>query len=181
MHELRIIKGDATEPIGVGIKIIAHICNDEGAWGAGFVMALSAKDAEPECDYRRWFKRRFLAKRWSQLFQPFALGEIGLPLSPYSRDGTFVCNMIAQHGVGPDEHGRPPIRYAYLMQCLHRLRRQAVALQATVHMPRIGCGLAGGKWEYVSQIVENTLTKHGIEVTVYDFETPNLHLDAPTN
>jgi len=30
--------GDATQPQGEGVKVIAHICNDIGAWGAGFVI-----------------------------------------------------------------------------------------------------------------------------------------------
>jgi hypothetical protein len=39
---------------------------------------------------------------------------------------------------------------------------------ASVHMPRIGAGLAGGKWDVISQIVEDELTAKGIPVTVYD-------------
>ena len=35
--------GDATEPVGAGRKIIAHICNDRGIWGGGFTGALSKK------------------------------------------------------------------------------------------------------------------------------------------
>ena len=36
-------------------------------------------------------------------------------------------------------------------------------------MPRIGCGLAGGKWEEIEPIIERTLATAGVEVTVYDF------------
>jgi hypothetical protein len=35
-------------------------------------------------------------------------------------------------------------------------------------MPRIGCGLAGGKWEEISKIVEEELAQHGLFVTVLD-------------
>jgi hypothetical protein len=35
-------------------------------------------------------------------------------------------------------------------------------------MPRIGCGLAGGKWEEVGRIVEEELLNNGVAVTVYD-------------
>jgi hypothetical protein len=37
-------------------------------------------------------------------------------------------------------------------------------------MPRIGCGLAGGKWEKIEAIIDRTLLAAGIGVTVYDFE-----------
>jgi hypothetical protein len=35
-------------------------------------------------------------------------------------------------------------------------------------MPRIGCGLAGGTWERVGPLVEETLGRAGVAVTVYD-------------
>ena len=35
-------------------------------------------------------------------------------------------------------------------------------------MPRIGCGLAGGRWEQVSKIVEEELVSHGLFVLVLD-------------
>jgi hypothetical protein len=41
--QIQYIAGDATAPIGDGNKIIAHVCNDIGAWGAGFVLAISKR------------------------------------------------------------------------------------------------------------------------------------------
>jgi hypothetical protein len=38
--EIRNLTGDATRPIGRGNKIIAHVCNDQGRRGKGFVMAI---------------------------------------------------------------------------------------------------------------------------------------------
>jgi hypothetical protein len=37
-------------------------------------------------------------------------------------------------------------------------------------MPRIGCGLAGGKWERIESIIVKTLCEADVPVTVYDFE-----------
>tara|TARA_R110002111_G_scaffold227346_2_gene288919 strand:+ start:47395 stop:47511 length:117 start_codon:yes stop_codon:yes gene_type:complete len=36
-------------------------------------------------------------------------------------------------------------------------------------MPRIGCGLAGGKWDKVEPLIEQTLRTAGIDVYVYDY------------
>ena len=33
--EILYIKGDATAPIGSGVKVITHICNDIGGWEKG--------------------------------------------------------------------------------------------------------------------------------------------------
>lgn len=35
-------------------------------------------------------------------------------------------------------------------------------------MPRIGCGLAGGIWDEVGLLVEETLAGRGVAVFVYD-------------
>jgi hypothetical protein len=38
-------------------------------------------------------------------------------------------------------------------------------------MPRIGTGEAGGAWEIVSEVVEDTLCNRKVDVTVYDLPT----------
>jgi hypothetical protein len=35
-------------------------------------------------------------------------------------------------------------------------------------MPRIGCGLAGGRWDRVEPLVRVALVHRGVSVTVYD-------------
>jgi len=39
---------------------------------------------------------------------------------------------------------------------------------ASVHMPRIGCGLAGGRWPRVEPPITERLVRRGVKVTVYD-------------
>lgn len=47
---------------------------------------------------------------------------------------------------------------------------EAAELGASVHMPRIGCGLAGGKWSRIEPLIERRLAGRGVPVTVYDFD-----------
>lgn len=77
--------------------------------------------------------------------------------------------MIAQHKINSNSRGIPPIRYDALEKCLIKLSKQALQLNASVHMPRIGCGLAGGKWEEIEPLIINYLIKKEIKVFVYDF------------
>lgn len=37
-----------------------------------------------------------------------------------------------------------------------------------MHTPRLGCGLAGGRWEMIEPLVAEELERHSVEVTVYD-------------
>lgn len=157
MPPLRVVKGDATSPQADGPRIIAHTCNDIGAWGKGFVLAINRRWPEPEEDYRRWYR--------SRTDNDFALGSVRLVRV---ETDTWVANMIGQHGIRRGAAG-PPIRYEAVSQALTSLADHAARLRASVHMPRIGCGLAGGRWDEIEPIIEASLLGRGIAVTVYDF------------
>lgn len=60
------------------------------------------------------------------------------------------------------------MRYEAIDAALGLLAGKAAGLGASVHMPRIGCGLAGGKWSRVEPLVMERLVKPGIAATVYD-------------
>jgi O-acetyl-ADP-ribose deacetylase (regulator of RNase III) len=162
------VTGDATDPQGDGVKIIAHIVNDEGKWGRGFVVALSHRDRIPEDMYRAWhLDGKFLQRGH---LRPFALGQ--MQLAPYipSDPHLWVANMIAQHGVRHDPGLPRAVDYIALRICLHQLADIAEDMHASVHMPRIGCGLGGGTWDEIEPIIHDTLTKRDISVTVYDLK-----------
>ena len=44
---IRYTVGAATAPPGTDRRIIAHVCNDVGGWGRGFVVALSRRGPRP--------------------------------------------------------------------------------------------------------------------------------------
>ncbi|HVM60192.1 MAG TPA: macro domain-containing protein [Verrucomicrobiae bacterium] len=148
---IRYVVGDATQPIGAGNKIIAHVCNDIGAWGAGFVLAVS----------RRWplAREAYLAQKQDR---GLVLGTVGIVKV---EDTVWVANMVGQHGIH-SQRGVPPIRYDALRRCLAGVAAHARDLRATIHMPRIACGLAGGRWEMVEPLIREELA--GLEVFVYD-------------
>ncbi|MFF7403114.1 macro domain-containing protein [Streptomyces murinus] len=156
MPEIAFVRGDATTPSGKGPKIIAHVCNDIGGWGKGFVLALSRRWPEPERAYRAWHRDR--------AHNDFGLGAVQLvQVDPR----TWVANMVGQRGIRTGSKG-VPVRYEAIDTALTGLAAHALDLGACVHMPRIGCGLAGGKWSRVEPLVIERLTGRGIAVTVYD-------------
>lgn len=153
---INYVNGDATKPLGEETKIIVHVCNDIGGWGRGFVMALSKRWTEPEQRYREWHR--------GEIDKPFALGEVQLVQVGNS---LWVANLIGQRDIQTVK-GVPPIRYEAIRSGLQKIAVEAQRLGASVHMPRIGCGLAGGTWEIVGKIVEEELDNKGIPVTVYN-------------
>ena len=111
------------------------------------------------------------------------LGQICFDSTPADADHIILVNMVAQHGVGTSQ-----IRVSYpaLHKCLKMLAEVAKegmgGPMIPVHMPRIGCGLAGGRWEVVEPIIRETLVRAGVEVVVYDLpqaQTTSLACGTP--
>ena len=156
MGEIKYLIGDATAPQSSGRKLIVHICNDIGEWGKGFVLAVSRRWPEAEKAYREWHRARET--------NDFALGSVQfVQVTP----DIWVANMIGQRGIRSTSE-EPPIRYEAVERCLGRVATKALELGATTHMPRIGCGLAGGSWDKIGPIVIDQLCNRGVSVCVYD-------------
>jgi hypothetical protein len=154
---LKYVVGDATKPEGQGVKIIPHVTNDIGAWGSGFVVALSNRWPEPESKYR-------------------AAGtqKLGTVQTVKVEPGIYVANMCAQHDIrGKFKNGGPrqPIRYGALFRCMLHVGQFTVGQEASIHAPRFGSDRAGGDWKVIEALIlETWIDTYGLDVTVYDLE-----------
>ncbi|MFZ7138024.1 MAG: ImmA/IrrE family metallo-endopeptidase [archaeon] len=145
--------GDATDPRGDGKQIIAHIVNDKSKnWGAGFGRAVSKKWPGAVKNFHKW------AKKEKNL-------ELGNSCSYQASDDLYLFHMIAQQGYGRSI--RPRIKYEALVLCLEDLAEEALKISASVHMPKIGVGFAGGDWTIIRELIDEKLIKKGVKVTVY--------------
>jgi len=158
-NEIKYVTGDATKPFGTGVRYIVHVCNDIGGWGRGFVLSLSMEHPNAEVAYRSWYQQND-----DELF------ELGRVQFVESKDNITVVNMIGQHGIFTKD-GVPPIRYPAVRTCFHQVAKHALVTGASIHMPRIGCGLAGGNWSEIEKLINEELISRGVEVCVYDFDT----------
>ena len=171
MAGLHYVVGDATRPIGEGEgkpdKIIAHICNDQGGWGQGFVLALNKRWSEPRLAYREWHRQS--QEEWGD-----AQFQLGRSRFVRVEDDVVVLNMIAQHGIRHSSEEPRAVRYDALAECLRYLGSCAHGNVddpkfETVHMPRIGTGLGGGDWTIIELMIMNILVEfHKLDVYVYD-------------
>merc|ERR1712187_31106 len=151
------VNGDASKAqYGKGMKVITHVCNDKGLWGKGFVMAITDTwGKNPGKLYRRWHKAGADAE--------FGLGRVQLiPLT----ESVLVANIIGQKGIKTGSRG-PPVRYEAINVGLDAVCSYAASVGASVHMPRIGAGLAGGEWRRIEMMLESLLVKHGVDIYVY--------------
>jgi hypothetical protein len=161
-NEIVTVHGDATEPRGCGSKVIAHLVNDKTPnWGGAFARALRARYPIAQDDFRAWAT----ANSGRLHLGAVHIGAITPEIN--------VATMVAQHGYG--QSTSPRIRYAVLKKCLESVAAYAFEYDASVHMLRIGAGQAGGRWEIIRELVEETLTRPGISVMVY--VPPNQSVD----
>ncbi len=131
------------------------IINDTAnSWGAGFAKAVQKKWPFVLEEFKFWKTHRK---------SEFALDN---SLNAKIESDLWATLMVCQHGYGKSKN--PRIRYSALEKCLVKLAEKAIKEKASIHMPRIGCGEAGGSWWIVSEMIENILCRRDIKVTVYD-------------
>lgn len=154
--QITYVRGDATQPRGAGRKMILQVVNDAAfTWGGtGFALAVKRRWPAAQQD----FTRQVVSDR-SKL-------HLGSVVTCDIDPDVTLANLVAQRGYGPSP--RPRIRYGALSDGLSRVSDMAKRLGASVHMPRIGTGQAGGAWVVVEEIIRETLTKVGVNVLVYD-------------
>lgn len=167
---LNHVIGDASRPQGDGPRIIAHVVNDSGMWGAGFTSSLNKAWPEAGEDYRLWHRYRYQAT----MDHPasFAMGNVrytcvegGLNGKGDTEKPLWVAHMIAQRGT--KYTSSRPLRYDALGGCLLKVSQMAVENNASVHMPRIGAGLAGGDWGIIQELLFDAFVRQAVPLTVY--------------
>ena len=146
--------GDARKPRGTGKRIIAHVVNDGTPnWGGGFALEVAKEWSFIQEEFRDWVE---------QDRSNLSLGKI---LWAQIEEDLSIVHMVAQRGYGLST--RPRIRYAALSNALDRLQEIAWQQGASVHMPRIGTGQAGGNWELIRELIDERLVRRGTPVSVY--------------
>ena len=93
------------------------------------------------------------------------------------RPDLMLVSLVAQHGFRTASAG-PRLRYSALFSALEKVGELAKAGGATVHMPRIGTGEAGGSWNIIEDIIRETLVSRSITVMVYDLHRRSGELAA---
>lgn len=149
--------------------LILHVVNNEGKWGAGFVLPLAERFPEAKRAYQEWHQKAKDYKEGvgKQLGNPWGLGQIQVvPVQKH----VFVVNMMAQYGLRSASNPRP-LRYWHLVNCLEKVRDHIYFNHTCVKIvaPAFGSGLAGGNWEFISILLDEIMPYH-VDVYVLNEE-----------
>lgn len=147
---------DATQPLNFGPlpKAIAHVCNNLGQWGSGFVLAINkAYGLGPREFYKKYIQD--CTENGN-----FPLGDV---YTYHTSSGIHILNMIAQD----NRREEPPyIDYNALYDCMRNIEIPLI------QMPTIGIGIGGGEWKEVSKTIRRGFPPYGcVVVCCLDWET----------
>ena len=123
--------------------IIAHVCNNVGAWGSGFTAAIDKKYPEVKLFYKE-FKNKDLG----------SCQAVGIK-------NILFYNMIAMNGIRSKKNIMP-LRYEALDRCLRHVK--LFSDNFPVHMPKIGSGLAGGDWDKIEEMLNKVFANKEVFV-----------------
>ena len=154
MKEYKLVDGDVTEPIGSGNKIIAHCTNSIFVMGAGVALAIKRKWPKVYSEYKGWRN------------QKPQLGDVQFVKVTLD---IAVANILGQEGIGFKD-GVAPVRYGAMDKGFKKIAEIAKKYGASVHLPYlICCGLAGGEWAKIEEMIKKNLCEQNVAVVIYKF------------
>lgn len=135
---------------------VPHVCNNIDLFGAGFAAAVASHYPEVKTNYHLLGKN-FLSNNfgYSQILM--------VDEEPKYRHKLFFVNMIAQNGVKGYNNPRP-LNYFALSQSMYKLshfihKNFNNINDVEIHCPKFGSGLAGGNWEFISDLIDDIWAK----------------------
>lgn len=150
---------------------VPHVCNNVDAFGAGFAGQVAEKFPSVKADYHM-LGRKFLQNNMGYA-QILKVNE-----EPKYRHKLYFVNMIAQNGLIGPKNPRP-LNYFGLVKSMNLLSNFIVnntgfsngQEKIEIHCPKFGSGLAGGNWNFISDLIEDIWGK--FFVTVYNHKPNN--------
>ena len=142
--QIEYVKGDlfATE-----IQTIAHGCNAQGVMGSGVAKIIKERYPDAFKRYRNQYEKQGVLK----------LGDIIVVPCEYNGEKKIIVNAITQELFGRD--GRRFVSYDAVSESMSKINHMfEVYGISEIAMPKIGAGLANGKWEILERIIETELT-----------------------
>ncbi len=134
-------------------KVIAHQVNCYGIAG-GLAAAVFRKWPAAENDYMQCVTRVKQVAGHTKALLGMA------QLTGQQKDGRIICNLYGQYEPGAAYN---PKR---LEEALGQLAATARIMKWSVALPyKLSCGIAGGNWDEVLQIIERTMD--GVDCVIY--------------
>ena len=156
---IKIVEGNLLES---DVDIIVHQVNCRGVMGAGVAKQIREKFPNTYLQYHHLCRRYNFTK---------LIGHNLYTSENLDGKRIIIANIFGQNEVGT---GRQQTDYEALDSCFARLAQAANDLQARglpnkIGIPyNIGCGLGGGDWHIVYEIIQKHMSN--LDVEIYQFK-----------
>lgn len=146
---------------------VPHVCNNIDLFDAGFAGQVAKEYPSVKIDYHLLGKNFLLNNLgYSQVLKVFE--------EPQYRHKLFFVNMISQNGVRSYSNFRP-LNYLALAQSMYKLSQYVnvntgfvnKSEKIEIHCPKFGSGLAGGNWNFISELINDIWGKYTVFVYNY--------------
>lgn len=165
----RIVKRISSEKLGSSV-IVPHVCNNIDVFNGGFAAAVASHYPVVKENYHLLGKT-FLKNN---------LGHtqfIEIPSKNKYGHKIVFANMIAQNGL-PDRNKKRCLNYAALVRCMvsvssfirqHQDQNKNIEpVTFEIHAPKFGSGIAGGNWNFISDLIEDLWSSYSVFVYNYN-------------
>lgn len=154
--------------------VIAHVCNDQGVMGGGFVVPLAITFPWAKEAYVNWFTDNPVQGDSEVLLDTQRLGDFTKPargqtqlVNVQDEPDIVVANMVAQDL----NSGSRPLYYNDLVKCMEQVANcRQIQAGGEIICPMFGSGLAMGDWNFIEELITDCWLMKGIQVTVYYFK-----------
>lgn len=177
MGKYKEVKGDLIVLALEGnFDVIAHGCNCFCNMGAGIAPQMARafgcdkfplEDKEYRGDHTKLglidFKIRMLPGDL-----PVVATSLLVPKYTPDYKPLYVVNAYTQYGYGRNHKfgSEKPLDYEALDSCLQRINRTFAGKK--VGLPQIGCGLAGGDWKLVKEMIQTRLSDCDVTIVIFN-------------
>jgi O-acetyl-ADP-ribose deacetylase (regulator of RNase III) len=151
--DLLAFDDDSSSPV-----VLAHVVTDAArAWSRrGVAAALARRYPHAARAFRSWS----IASP-----QNLRLGNVHASEAVEGDRQVTIASVIAQQGYGPGKITR--LHYDALRRGLATVAEIAQQHGAELHVPRLGAGQAGGRWDLIERQLAETVAAAGIRVVVH--------------
>lgn len=156
----------AADKFGCSV-IIPHVCNNIDVFNGGFAAAIAAEYPMVKQNYHMLGKS-FLKNNFghTQFIEVLSKNKYNHKL--------YFANMIAQDGL-PSHTKNRCINYAALVKCMinvsafiKKINQNADSDKIEIHAPKFGSGIAGGNWNFISDLIEDIWSKYDVFIYQYN-------------
>lgn len=176
---IKLVLGDVTNRVTNDHGVIIHCCNDIGVMGSGVALAIKSKWFNVGRAYSNWFKN---GEKLKQVIYQDVSPQLGNIQLVEGDTNTIICNLIGQKGIGFQKIGSvslAPVRlealYEGFLKVRNWLENQPENGRFSLHLPKLGSDLAGGKFYQVFKQYNRVFGSFKLDTYFYAFSEKDYH------